>query len=115
MGSTNAKGSLRRRTDKPARKITPGNYELVEQVNNKALAIIGDGLLEKEQLEARPKCAAAVDSKVVKILGSSRMENNQLRKRLGEGMSQEQVSLSLALPEFAGYDAPSYSLFYNYP
>ncbi len=50
MVSTNAKGNLRRRADQSAWKITPGNYELVEQVNNKALAIIADELLEKEQL-----------------------------------------------------------------
>ncbi len=93
MGATNAKVNLRKRTDQPAGKTTPVNYELIEQVSRKALAIIADETLEKEQLEARPKCAAAVDSsKVVTVLGSSRMASNQLRKRLGEGLGQEQVS-----------------------
>ncbi len=89
--SWNTQGNLRRSADQPTCENTPGRYELVEQVSDKALTIVGDGLLEKEQLEARPKCAT-VDSKVVKVMGSSRMATNQLRRRLGEGMSQEQVS-----------------------
>ncbi len=112
-GISNDQGNLRRRTDQPPGKFTPASYELIEQVNNKALAIIGDGLLDKEQLEARPKCAA-VGSKVVKVMGSSRMASNQLRRRLGEGMSQEQVSWSLTLSEFTGY-TPSYPYFVTTP
>ncbi len=47
-GSSKAQGNLRRRIDQPSGKFTPASYELIEQVNDKALAIIGDGLLNKE-------------------------------------------------------------------
>jgi hypothetical protein len=82
-----------------SRNVSPSNIrqslsceqgvELVEQVSDKAILIMNDDKLSRQQLEARPK-GAHPSGKVVEVLGSTRMADNKVRQRLGDEMSMGQ-------------------------